>query len=154
MQDALALGAATSTIAPLLPPAHDAPSARRSTCPASGADGERKLAIYNWSDYVAPDTIPNFEKEFGVEVTYDVYESNEEMLAKLLAGASGYDLVFPTGYAVEVLIAVGLAAPVVKQVVDELGKSRAAVRGSQLRPRQHLHRALAVGRDRLCVSDR
>ena len=48
---------------------------------------ERRLAIYNWSDYVAPDTIPNFEREFGVHVTYDVYESNEELLAKLLAGA-------------------------------------------------------------------
>jgi spermidine/putrescine-binding protein len=70
---------------------------------------------------VAPDTIPNFEREFGVEVIYDVYESNEEMLAKLLAGATGYDLVFPTGYAVEVLIAVGLAAPIHRNVLTNWG---------------------------------
>jgi spermidine/putrescine-binding protein len=76
---------------------------------------EKKLSIYNWSDYVAPDTISNFEKEFGVTVTYDVYESNEEMLAKLLTGATGYDLVFPSSYAVSVLKAVGIAAPIHRQ---------------------------------------
>jgi spermidine/putrescine transport system substrate-binding protein len=73
---------------------------------------EKRLNIYNWSDYVAPDTISNFEKEFGVKVSYDVYESNEEMLAKLLTGATGYDLVFPSSYAVTVLEAVGIAAPI------------------------------------------
>ena len=49
---------------------------------------EKELNIYNWSDYIAEDTIPDFEKEFGVKVTYDTYESNEEMVAKLQAGAS------------------------------------------------------------------
>ncbi len=82
---------------------------------------ERELAIYNWSDYVAPDTIPNFEREFGVTVTYDVYESNEEMLAKLLAGAHGYDLVFPSGYIVAVLIATGLAAPLHREYLTNWG---------------------------------
>jgi putrescine transport system substrate-binding protein len=48
---------------------------------------EKELHIYNWSDYIAEDTVPNFEKEFGVKVTYDTYESNEEMVAKLQAGA-------------------------------------------------------------------
>jgi len=117
---ALALGASVAPIGSLL-----AACARgRSAAPASsGAIGpiEKELAIYNWSDYVAPDTIPNFEKEFGVEVTYDVYESNEEMLAKLLAGASGYDLVFPTGYAVQVLVAVGLAATVDRSLITNWG---------------------------------
>ena len=71
---------------------------------------ERELAIYNWSDYVAPDTIPGFEREFGVRVTYDVFESNEEMLAKLHAGARGYDIVVPAGNFVPPLVALGLAA--------------------------------------------
>jgi spermidine/putrescine-binding protein len=73
---------------------------------------ERELAIYIWSDYVAPDTILNFEKEFGVKVTMDFYDSNEEMLAKLQAGARGYDIIVPSSYIVEVLIATGLAAPI------------------------------------------
>lgn len=55
-----------------------------------------KLHIYNWSDYIAEDTIANFEKETGIKVSYDVYDSNEVLEAKLLAGRSGYDLVFPS----------------------------------------------------------
>lgn len=82
---------------------------------------ERRLAIYIWSDYVAPDTIPDFEKEFGVEVTMDFYESNEEMLAKLQAGARGYDLVVPSTNAVEVLIATGLALPLHRQYLTNWG---------------------------------
>jgi putrescine transport system substrate-binding protein len=56
--------------------------------------GARVVNIYNWSDYIAPDTIRNFEREFGIKVNYDVYDSSEVVDAKLLAGASGYDVVF------------------------------------------------------------
>jgi spermidine/putrescine transport system substrate-binding protein len=73
---------------------------------------EDRLAIYNWSDYVAEDTISGFEREHGVEVTYDTYESNEEMLSKLQVGATGYDVVFPTGYILEAMIASDLLAPI------------------------------------------
>src|SRR5690242_18250149 len=61
----------------------------------AGAE-EARLHVYNWSDYIAPDTIANFEKETGIEVTYDVYDSNETLEAKLLAGHSGYDVVVPS----------------------------------------------------------
>jgi putrescine transport system substrate-binding protein len=54
------------------------------------------LHVYNWSDYIAPDTIPNFTKETGIAVTYDVYDGNEVLEAKLLAGSSGYDVVVPS----------------------------------------------------------
>jgi putrescine transport system substrate-binding protein len=57
---------------------------------------EARLHIYNWSDYIAPDTIANFTKETGIAVTYDVYDGNEVLEAKLLAGHSGYDVVVPT----------------------------------------------------------
>ena len=57
---------------------------------------EPLLHVYNWSDYIAPDTIANFTKETGVEVTYDVYDGNEVLEAKLLAGHSGYDIVVPS----------------------------------------------------------
>ncbi len=72
----------------------------------------KELNIYNWSDYIAEDTIPNFEKEFGVKVNYDTYEDNEAMLAKLQSGATGYDIVVPTGYMVEIMIKQGLLAPI------------------------------------------
>ena len=54
------------------------------------------LNIYNWSDYIAPDTIPNFEKMTGIKVNYDTYDANETLDAKLKAGHSGYDIVVPT----------------------------------------------------------
>jgi putrescine transport system substrate-binding protein len=57
---------------------------------------EKVLHVYNWSDYIAPDTLKNFQAATGITVTYDVYDSNEVMEAKLLAGGSGYDVVFPT----------------------------------------------------------
>lgn len=58
------------------------------------AANAKVVNIYNWSDYVAPDTIDNFEKEYGIEVNYGVYDSSEIVDAKLLAGSSGYDVVF------------------------------------------------------------
>jgi putrescine transport system substrate-binding protein len=57
---------------------------------------EKRLHVYNWSDYIAPDTIANFTKETGIAVTYDVYDGNEVLEAKLLAGHSGYDIVVPS----------------------------------------------------------
>src|SRR5437762_2952396 len=57
---------------------------------------EKRLHVYNWSDYIAPDTIANFTRETGIEVTYDVYDGNEVLEAKLLAGHSGYDIVVPS----------------------------------------------------------
>jgi spermidine/putrescine transport system substrate-binding protein len=56
---------------------------------------ERRLNVYNWSDYVAPSTIPDFEREFGVRVRYGTYESAQEMLAKVMSGNSEWDVVFP-----------------------------------------------------------
>lgn len=51
---------------------------------------EKVLHVYNWSDYIAPDTLENFQKETGIKVVYDVFDSNEVLEAKLLAGKSGY----------------------------------------------------------------
>lgn len=55
-----------------------------------------ELHIFNWSDYIAEDTVAKFQEKTGIKVSYDVYDSNEILEAKLLAGRSGYDLVFPT----------------------------------------------------------
>ena len=52
--------------------------------------------VYIWSDYIAPSVLTQFQKETGIKVVYDVYDSNEMLEAKLLAGGSGYDVVFPT----------------------------------------------------------
>ncbi|MSP86757.1 MAG: polyamine ABC transporter substrate-binding protein [Methylotenera sp.] len=57
---------------------------------------EKVLNIYNWSDYLAPETIPNFEKETGIKVRYDIFDSNEILHAKLIARKTGYDIVVPS----------------------------------------------------------
>lgn len=77
---------------------------------AGCARRNRRLNVFNWSNYVAPETIPGFEKEFGVRVRYAVYESNEEMLARVLSGNSGWDVVFPTHSYVEPMRKLGLLA--------------------------------------------
>jgi len=57
---------------------------------------DKVLHVYNWSDYIAPDTVAKFEKQTGIKVVYDVFDSNETLEAKLLAGKSGYDIVVPS----------------------------------------------------------
>jgi len=63
---------------------------------SAGAQAQEELRFFNWSDYMAEDTIEKFEAETGIKVTADVFDSNEVLEAKLLAGRSGYDLVVPS----------------------------------------------------------
>jgi spermidine/putrescine transport system substrate-binding protein len=69
-----------------------------------------RLNIYNWSDYIAPGTIPNFEREFGLRVRYGTYEGNAEMLAKVMSGNSGWDVVFPSAEYIQPMRDMGLLA--------------------------------------------
>src|SRR5690606_30802211 len=62
------------------------------------AQEEKVLNIYNWSNYIGPDTVADFEKETGIKVRYDVFDSNEIVHAKLVAGKTGYDIVVPSSY--------------------------------------------------------
>ena len=66
------------------------------------------LNIYNWSDYIAEDTIKNFEKETGIKVRYDNYDNNEILHAKLVAGKTGYDIVVPGSHFAKTQIEAGL----------------------------------------------
>ena len=109
-------------------------------CGRCGAAAEEKrLHIYNWSDYIAPDTIANFTKETGIAVTYDVYDSNEVLEAKLLAGHSGYDIVVPSASPFMARqIAAGAYLPLDKAKLPNLAESRSAHAGARRdrRPRQ------------------
>ncbi|CAE6722358.1 Putrescine-binding periplasmic protein SpuD [Paraburkholderia domus] len=67
-----------------------------STFGATAHADEKLLNLYNWADYIAKDTVPNFEKESGIHVRYDVYDGDETLQAKLLTGSTGYDVVVPT----------------------------------------------------------
>jgi spermidine/putrescine transport system substrate-binding protein len=74
-------------------------------------DRRPRLNVYNWSSYIAPETVPDFERESGARVRYSVYESNEEMLAKVITGNSGWDVVFPTHSRIGPMVANGLLKP-------------------------------------------
>ena len=75
---------------------------------SAGAADPKVLNVYNWSDYIADDTIKNFEKETGIKVNYDNYDSNEVLQAKLIAGNTGYDVVVPGSHFAKLQIEGGL----------------------------------------------
>ena len=75
---------------------------------SAGAQKERIVNVYNWSDYIEPSVIEDFTKETGIKVRYDTFDSNETLETKLLAGKSGYDVVVPTGYFLERQIKAGI----------------------------------------------
>lgn len=80
----------------------------------AASNEEKVLNVYNWADYIAEDTIANFEKEYGIKVNYDVYDSTEVVEAKLLAGNTGYDVVLhSTRYSAR-LIPIGVYQPLDK----------------------------------------
>lgn len=56
------------------------------------------VKVYNWSDYIAPDTMKNFQRDTGIGFTYDLFDSNETLDGKLMTGNSGYDVVFPSNH--------------------------------------------------------
>lgn len=75
---------------------------------AGAAAAEGTLALYNWGDYINPDVLTKFTEETGIAVTLDTYSSNEEMLAKIQAGATGYDIVFPSVHMNDIMLKLGL----------------------------------------------
>jgi spermidine/putrescine-binding protein len=81
-----------------------------------GGGGEQELAdevhVYNWSDYIDPVIYEEFEEEFGIKVIEDTFSSNEDLLAKLQAGATGYDIIVPSDYMVKIMTELDLLAEI------------------------------------------
>lgn len=71
-----------------------------------------ELSVYNWNDYIDEEVLAAYEEEYGVQIIYDTYASNEDLLAKLQAGATGYDVIFPSDYMVSQMIELGLLAEI------------------------------------------
>jgi len=86
---------ATTNEAATTPAPAPAPAATQEAAATPAAGG--KVNVYNWSDYIGEHTNENFTKATGIAVTYDVFDSNETLEAKLLAGNTGYDVVVPSG---------------------------------------------------------
>jgi len=87
---------------------------------AGSALAKDQLHLYNWNNYIAPETVQRFEKQCGCEVVQTYYSDNEELLAKLAAGAKGYDVLVPTSNAVQALIRGGQLKPLDKAQLPNL----------------------------------
>jgi putrescine transport system substrate-binding protein len=87
---------------------------------AQAQEEEKVLNIYNWSDYIAEDTIRNFEKETGIKVRYDNYDNNEIVHAKMVAGKTGYDIIVPTANWAKLQLDGGLLRPLNKALLPNL----------------------------------
>ena len=83
--------------------------------------GKQRLYIYNWTYYTPDTVIEKFEKEYNVRVIYDEFDSNENMFAKLKAGGAGYDIVFPSGDYVSIMIEQGMLESIDKSQLSNLG---------------------------------
>lgn len=102
-------------------PAAAATAAATVAATAAAATGEeKKLFVYNWSDYIADGVIADFEKETGIEVTYDVFDSNEVLQSKLLQGNTGYDVVVPSASFLERQIKAGVFQKLDKSLLPNL----------------------------------
>jgi len=80
----------------------------------------KELHFYNWTDYIEPEILTDFETEYGVKVVMDLYDANEDMIAKVRPGNSGYDIVVPSDYAVSTMIDEKLLDPLDKSLLPNL----------------------------------
>jgi spermidine/putrescine transport system substrate-binding protein len=90
-------------------------------CRKKGDAGEEKLYVYNWTYYCPDSVIKKFEAEYGINVIYDEYASNEELYAKIQAGGTGYDLIFPSAEFISIMIAQGMLEKIDKSKLSNLG---------------------------------
>lgn len=66
-----------------------------------GQKNQQKLYVYNWGEYIDPELIKQFEKESGIKVIYETFDSNEAMEAKIRNGGTSYDVAFPSDYTIQ-----------------------------------------------------
>jgi putrescine transport system substrate-binding protein len=104
-----------------------------SAAPARAQEEEKILNIYNWSDYIAEDTIKNFEKETGIKVRYDNFDNNEIVHAKLVAGKTGYDVVVPSSNWAKLQMEGGLLRKLDKAQLPNLKNMDPVVQGQLAR---------------------
>lgn len=112
-----------------------------SSPPASNGSGDgaavepaKEIVLYNWTDYMNPDILSSFEQETGIRVIEDYFSSNEEMIAKLQGGATGYSLVIPSDYAVAILKEQGLITPLDHTQIPNLANLNERFKTNDLDP--------------------
>jgi spermidine/putrescine-binding protein len=95
-------------------------SGGESAAPAEESGLAPELSVYNWADYIDEELLAKYEEEYGVKIIYDTFASNEDLLAKLQAGATGYDVIVPSDYMVAQMIEMGLLAEINKDNIPNI----------------------------------
>ena len=134
-------------------------SAGAAASPAEAAlhtDVESDFNLYNWVDYDAPETTAGFQDEYGTTVILDIFNSNEEALAKFQAGGgAGYDMMAPTGYAVPAFSSGGFLTEARQESPRQLRQHRPEVPRAALRPELGvLHPRRTGARPGSCIAHR
>jgi len=120
MKNSLRTVLAISSIALAVAACGKKEEAKQADAPGGAAEEEKVLHVYNWSDYIAEDTIKNFEEQTGIKVTYDVFDSNDMLETRLLAGNSGFDVVVPSASFLERQIKAGVFQKLDKSQIPNL----------------------------------
>ena len=143
-----ATSAPSASAATSAAPATTAPSA----APASGApvgEIEKELFMYNWSNYISEANIEAFKAEFGVtNFTYDIYDNNEVLIAKLQGGSSGYDIAAPTAEYVPAMVEGGFLQKLDKSRIPNLSKINKTFKGLWWDPDRRLPGPQGLRHDR------
>lgn len=125
-------------------------------CP-DGYQGQT-LNVFNWSTYIAEDTIPNFEQACGVSVTYDIYDSDDALINRLREGNPGYDIIVPSNLGVPTLIAEELIVPLNYDLIPNAANIAAVYRDTPLDPGDvysvfYLAGTVGLGYDQTVITD-
>lgn len=125
-------------------------------CP-DGHQGQT-LNVFNWSTYIAEDTIPNFEAACGVTVNYDVYDSDDALINRLREGNPGYDIIVPSNLGLPALIAEGLVMPLNYDLIPNAANIAEVYRDTPLDPGDvyslfYLAGTAGLGYDRTVIAD-
>ncbi|MDR0922554.1 MAG: ABC transporter substrate-binding protein [Lactobacillales bacterium] len=89
---------------------------------SSGATSDNTLTIYNWGDYIDPDLLKKFEKESGMKVSYETFDSNEAMFTKIQQGGTAYDIAIPSEYMIQKMMKEKLLLPIDHSKIKGLSK--------------------------------
>src|SRR5688572_3761479 len=93
-------------------PAAEGETAAEGAVEEGQPDLASELSVYNWADYIEESLLEKYEEEYGVKIIYDTFASNEDLLAKLQAGATGYDVIVPSDYMVAQMIELEMLAEI------------------------------------------
>src|ERR671922_2986391 len=85
------------------------------------SEEEKQLNVYNWDTYIGETTLQTYTDKTGVEVQYDLFANNEELLAKLKEGNPGFDVIFPSDYMVQTMITLGIVVPLDHAKLSNIG---------------------------------